>query len=133
MDEKLRQMSELEIHFHRWMLHEIGLPQTVVTYVDLVMRKRLLMGLRMSAEELQSARISQTGPWTANTETFIAETFTEDDLTEIRGIDDVLGAAYIEKELRGALKIYGRHKAECASYRGWMSDCDCGLLDLLQE
>lgn len=92
MDEKLRQMSELEIHFHRWMLHEIGLPKIIVTYVDLVMRKRLLMALKMSAEELQDARISKTGPWVGDTKTFISETFTEDDLNEIRGIDDALRA-----------------------------------------
>ena len=94
MDEKLRQMSEIEIHFRRWILHEIGLPKIVVSYVDLVMRKRMLMALRMSAEELQEARITRTGPWLESTQVFISENFTEDDLLQIRGIGKALSQLY---------------------------------------
>ena len=37
-NDKLRQMTELEIHFHRWMLHGLELPPTIVKYVDTMMR-----------------------------------------------------------------------------------------------
>lgn len=93
-DSKPRQLAELEVHFHRWTLHETGLPAVVVTYVDLVMRKRPMMALQMSAEELQNARVLGVGPWTASTKAFARAVFTEDDLDSIRGIDAALEALY---------------------------------------
>jgi len=92
VDDKLRQLTELEIHFHRWTLYELGLPAVIVRYVDMVMKKRLLMALKMSAAELQQARVTGTGPWQSSTAKFVHETFTEDDLTEIVGLEDTLRA-----------------------------------------
>ena len=65
------------------------------------------MALKMSAEELQIARVEGTGPWGADSWKFAQEHFTEDELYEVRDLSKAVSMMKVDKdvveELRDAL------------------------------